>query len=87
MPPPDPPRPPLEPPDADLALVSSLTCPECGAKATETMPTDACWYFYDCAGCGALLKPRPGQCCVFCSYGAVPCPPMQASARRLNPQA
>jgi hypothetical protein len=22
-------------------------------------------------------KPKPGDCCVFCSYGSVPCPPMQ----------
>jgi hypothetical protein len=41
------------------------------------MPTDACWYFYDCTGCGALLKPKPGDCCVFCSYGSVACPPIQ----------
>src|SRR6185312_9837000 len=40
------------------------------------MPTDACQYFYDCKGCGALLKPLPGDCCVFCSYGSVPCPPV-----------
>jgi hypothetical protein len=41
------------------------------------MPTDACQYFYDCPACGALLKPKPGDCCVFCSYGDVPCPPIQ----------
>ena len=29
-------------------------------------------------GCGARLKPKPGDCCVFCSYGSVPCPPIQA---------
>jgi hypothetical protein len=41
------------------------------------MPTDACQFFYVCKGCGERLKPRPGHCCVFCSYGSVPCPPMQ----------
>lgn len=41
------------------------------------MPTDACQWFYDCKGCGALLKPKAGDCCVFCSYGNVPCPPIQ----------
>jgi hypothetical protein len=25
----------------------------------------------------ALLKPKSGDCCVFCSYGDVPCPPIQ----------
>ncbi|HTX51009.1 MAG TPA: GDCCVxC domain-containing (seleno)protein [Caulobacteraceae bacterium] len=57
---------------------STLTCPRCGRRATETMPSDACQYFYDCAGCGALLAPRAGDCCVFCSYGDVACPPVQA---------
>ena len=56
---------------------STLTCPHCGHAATEAMPIDACQYFYDCRACGRLLKPRPGDCCVFCSYGTVPCPPVQ----------
>lgn len=56
---------------------STLTCPECGARTTETMPTDACPYFYDCPACSASLKPKPGDCCVFCSYGDTPCPPIQ----------
>lgn len=41
------------------------------------MPTDACQYFYDCRGCGAVLRPLAGDCCVFCSYGSVPCPSVQ----------
>ena len=41
------------------------------------MPTDACQYFYDCKGCGAVLRPHEGHCCVYCSYGSAPCPPMQ----------
>lgn len=59
---------------------SVLTCPECGAVAREEMPTDACVYFYECRGCQVLLKPNKGDCCVFCSFGTVKCPPMQASA-------
>jgi hypothetical protein len=58
-------------------LHSTLTCPECSAKKVETMPDNACQYFYECTSCGHLLKPRHGDCCVFCSYGSVPCPPMQ----------
>jgi hypothetical protein len=42
------------------------------------MPTDSCIYLYACKECGAVLKPKPGDCCVFCSYGSVPCPPKQA---------
>ena len=60
---------------------STLTCPRCGHREIETMPTDACQYFYDCMGCGAVLKPKAGDCCVFCSYGDVACPPIQAEGR------
>ena len=58
-------------------LQSTITCPHCGHKSEETMPTNACVFFYDCLGCNARLKPLSGDCCVFCSYGSVPCPPIQ----------
>jgi hypothetical protein len=41
------------------------------------MPTDACTFFHVCVACHALLRPNVGDCCVFCSYGSVPCPPIQ----------
>jgi len=63
--------------DGSPVLESTLTCPQCGHSKTEVMPTDCCQYFYDCEGCGTVLKPRPGDCCVYCSYGTVACPPVQ----------
>jgi hypothetical protein len=48
------------------------------------MPTDACQFFYECKGCGVLLKPDAGDCCVFCSYGDLPCPPIQEARERGN---
>lgn len=60
-----------------VILESTITCPNCGHAEKETMPTDACWYFYECKSCRTLLKPKPGDCCVFCSYGSVKCPPIQ----------
>lgn len=59
-------------------LESVLTCPECGAAKSEPMPTDACQFYYECTHCRALLRPKPGDCCVFCSFGSVKCPPIQA---------
>ena len=56
-----------------------ITCPHCSTEKSEVMPDDACLFFYECSGCGALLKRKPGTCCVFCSYGSVPCPPVQAA--------
>ena len=67
-------------PETTPVLTSTITCPECGHVATEAMPTDACQWFHDCTGCGALLRPKPGDCCVFCSYGSVACPPVQTGA-------
>lgn len=64
-----------------MQLESTLTCPACGHKAAEQMPTDACQFFYVCTGCGVKLKPQPGDCCVFCSYGSVPCPPIQENGK------
>jgi hypothetical protein len=60
-----------------VSLQSVITCPHCGFPQEETMPVDACLFFYDCPNCGALLRPAHGDCCVFCSYGSVKCPPMQ----------
>jgi hypothetical protein len=57
--------------------LSTITCPKFGHQATERMPIDACQYFYVCKGCGTRFQPLAGDCCVFCSYGSVPCPPVQ----------
>lgn len=62
---------------SNIVLTSVITCPSCGHQKTERMPTDACQYFYECTHCHALLKPKTGDCCVFCSYGTVACPPKQ----------
>ncbi|WP_084013792.1 GDCCVxC domain-containing (seleno)protein [Leisingera methylohalidivorans] len=58
-------------------LISVLSCPACGHETAEEMPQDSCQWFHECPACRALLRPKPGDCCVFCSYGSVPCPPVQ----------
>ena len=65
-------------PERNIVLESAITCPECGASKAELMPTDACLWYYECTSCKTLLKPMHGDCCVFCSYGTVKCPPIQA---------
>jgi len=49
------------------------------------MPLDACQYILDCKACGAVLKPKAGGCCVYCSYGDVPCPPIQEERTKAQP--
>lgn len=64
----------------DIVTCSVLTCPSCGAQSVEEMPADACVYFFECTGCRTRLRPKPGDCCVFCSYGSDKCPPVQRQA-------
>ena len=61
----------------EILLKSEITCPKCGYKKTENMPTNACQFFYECENCNTVLKPNEGDCCVYCSHGTVPCPPIQ----------
>jgi hypothetical protein len=60
-----------------MILEATITCPFCGHRRSETMPTDSCLYFYECTACRKMLKPMPGDCCVFCSYASAKCPPRQ----------
>jgi len=66
---------------------SIITCPRCGASAEEEMPLDACLYFYRCTACGEMLRPRSGDCCVFCSFGTNKCPPVQQAGACCAPRA
>ena len=63
---------------ANVTLESTLTCPHCGHATLEEMPRDSCRFFHECVQCGALLRPKKGDCCVFCSYGSAKCPPVQS---------
>ncbi|WP_081483384.1 GDCCVxC domain-containing (seleno)protein [Gillisia marina] len=58
-------------------LESIITCPHCGSEKKEEMPTNACQFFYECKSCKQILKPKEGDCCVYCTYGSLPCPPIQ----------
>lgn len=58
-------------------LDSILTCPECSFAKIEIMPTDACQFYYECENCKKVLRPKVGDCCVFCTYGSVKCPSVQ----------
>lgn len=63
-----------------IQLQSTIVCPECGFAKEETMPEDACQFFYECTNCHAVLRPLAGDCCVFCSYGDIRCPSKQEEA-------
>ena len=61
-----------------VITVATITCPECGVSTPGEMPTDACQFFWTCPACAKLIRPLPGDCCVFCSYADQRCPPKQS---------
>lgn len=64
-----------------IVYESLVTCPACGIRRLEPMPAFSCLLAYTCPACGAILRPAEGDCCIFCTYGSVPCPPIQARRR------
>jgi hypothetical protein len=52
---------------------SVIKCPICKYKKEEPIPLDSCQIMYECEECNARLRPKAGDCCVFCSYGTIPC--------------
>lgn len=52
---------------SDMDGTARLTCPNCGGVKEEEMPADACQFFYECTYCESVMRPKPGDCCVFCS--------------------
>ena len=66
----------------ETITTSKLTCPVCGFDQEVEMPTDACQFFYECTSCKSVLRPKSGDCCVFCSYADRRCPPRQQEDSR-----
>ena len=62
-----------------MAIQARITCPHCQHVESVEMPEDSCVFFFECPGCKKTLRPLPGDCCVFCSYGDHRCPPKLAS--------
>ena len=63
--------------DKNMITTSEITCPYCGHKKTETMPSDVCQLVYTCEECKKEIRAKDGDCCVFCSYGDHKCPSRQ----------
>ena len=65
----------------NLERNSTVSCPNCGFRKIELMELNSCQFFYECSKCKSILKPKEGDCCVFCSYGDVKCPPVQSDSK------
>ncbi len=67
-----------------IVIKSTVKCPYCGFEQAEEMPLYSCVHFYECKACKEILKPKEGECCVFCSYGDVKCPPKQIEENNIE---
>jgi hypothetical protein len=63
--------------ETSVEHISIITCPQCRHAQEERMPEYSCAIAYQCTACGAVLRPLPGDCCVYCSFGSAPCPAIQ----------
>jgi hypothetical protein len=61
----------------NLKITTTIICPICKYRKELVMDADISRLFYFCEECGARLKPRPGDCCVYKSYGSTPCTAVQ----------
>lgn len=66
----------------EIKTQATLTCPRCNTKQKVEMLTDACQHFYKCSNCSEILKPKEGDCCVFCSYADSKCPPKEIEEQK-----
>ncbi len=46
-----------------------LVCPQCSTRIATSIDTSACILSHTCPGCGVVIRPRPGEGCIFSSYG------------------
>ncbi|MGE0158724.1 MAG: GDCCVxC domain-containing (seleno)protein [Gemmatimonadales bacterium] len=60
--------------ESERALTAVITCPHCQTRTEAVIPGNACQFFWECPACQKMLRPKPGDCCVFCSYADRRCP-------------
>ncbi|MGQ0828935.1 MAG: GDCCVxC domain-containing (seleno)protein [Bacteroidota bacterium] len=60
-----------------ITIKSVITCIHCGHKKEEIMPQYTSQTAYKCNNCGVIITVKQGDCCIYCTYGSVPCPAAQ----------
>ena len=68
----------------EINLKTVITCQSCGMAEEIMMHPKLPEQKFVCKKCSAELLAQAGECCVFCSYGSVKCPPIQEIAKRLG---
>ena len=72
-----------------VILTSVLTCPHCGFSRQETMPTDACQFFYECTQLSNPAAPQTRRLLrvLLVRLGEVPAGPGTARVLRITASA
>jgi len=68
----------------EVKFKSTVKCPLCGYRREEEMLVNIVHHSYECGNCKAVIKPKEGDCCVYCSYGTIECPPIQKNSGYSN---
>jgi hypothetical protein len=67
-----------------IKIISKVRCLNCGRREKVRMPLYASQIYYQCNFCKTIHKTLEGVCCIFCSYGSVPCTKMQLLSKRTS---
>lgn len=53
----------------ETSISAELVCPQCSQRISKTIAPSAFIVCHTCPGCSTVIRPRPGEGCVFSSYG------------------
>ena len=48
-----------------MQLRSKITCPDCGYKKVQDMPTNPCQFFYRCENCKTVFETKQDDCVYY----------------------
>jgi hypothetical protein len=65
-----------------IVYTSTLMCPVCHTRYELTIPSEQPLRVFLCSTCLTWLEPKPGDHCLFDSYGTVPCAVVQILQQR-----
>ncbi|WP_315860208.1 tRNA-dependent cyclodipeptide synthase [Cyanobium sp. A2C-AMD] len=53
----------------ETSFISEMVCPQCRTRISKSIALSVCIVCHKCPGCSMVIRPRPGEGCVFSSYG------------------
>jgi hypothetical protein len=69
------------PPWQGIERSSVITCPVCSHSVSEKVSRETLKRVFHCPQCLTWLAPKPGDHCIYDSYGSFKCPPLQLKAK------